>query len=100
MSRPLRWLWLALLLPALAGCAGLSELQRDQAVQIAAQARDVAVECDRPETACARPSPLRALAVQAWAQSSPDRKSTRLNSSHTRCCCWTSARTLWPRAWT
>src|SRR5690554_3543808 len=66
-----QWLWLALLLPALAGCAGLSDLQRDQAVQIAAQAREVEVECDEPATACARPSPLRALGVQAYATSGP-----------------------------
>ncbi len=71
MSPVMRWLWLALLLPALAGCAGLSDLQRGQAVHIAAQARDVAVECDQPQTTCARPSPLRALGVQALAASGP-----------------------------
>ena len=71
MSPALRWLWLALLLPALGGCAGLSQLEREQAVHIAAQARDVAVDCGRPQTACARPSPLRALAVQAHAHSAP-----------------------------
>lgn len=71
MSPVMRCLWLALLLPALAGCAGLSELQRGQAVHIAAQARDVAVECDQPQTTCARPSPLRALGVQALAASGP-----------------------------
>ncbi len=66
-----RWLWLALLLPALAGCTGLSELQRSEAVRIAAQARDATVHCDQPDTACARPSPLRALGVHAWAGSAP-----------------------------
>ena len=35
MSPALRWLWLALLLPALGGCAGLSQLEREQAVHIA-----------------------------------------------------------------
>ena len=72
MSAAWRILWLALLAPALVGCAGLSQLQREQAVQVATQARDVAIDCDRPETACARPSPLRALGVQAYAQSAPD----------------------------
>ena len=71
MSPALRWLWLALLLPALGGCAGLSQLEREQAVHIATQAREVAVDCDQPDTACARPSPLRALAVQAHARSAP-----------------------------
>ncbi|NLC59826.1 MAG: phospholipase D family protein, partial [Gammaproteobacteria bacterium] len=66
-----RWLWLALLLPALAGCTGLSELQRSEAVRIAVQARDATVHCDQPDTACARPSPLRALGVHAWAGSAP-----------------------------
>lgn len=66
-----RWLLLALLVPALGGCAGLSELQRAQAVQIAGEARDVEVDCDQPETACARPSPLRALGVQAHSNSAP-----------------------------
>ena len=71
MKAAWRALWLALLAPALVGCAGLSQLQRDQAVHVAAEAREVAVDCDRPETACARPSPLRALAVEAYAESAP-----------------------------
>lgn len=66
-----RWLLLALLVPALGGCAGLSELQRAQAVQIASEARDVVVDCDQPDTACARSSPLRALGVHAHASSAP-----------------------------
>ena len=66
-----RALWLALLAPALVGCAGLSQLQREQAVDVATEAREVATDCDTPETACARPSPLRALGVQAWAGSAP-----------------------------
>ncbi|MGY0560561.1 phospholipase D family protein [Luteimonas sp. A277] len=66
-----RWLLLALLVPALGGCAGLSELQRAQAVQIAGEAREARVDCDQPDTACARPSPLRALGVEAHAGSAP-----------------------------
>lgn len=63
----------AALLLALAGsgCAGLSSLERDQAMHIAAQARSTAIDCDDPLTACARPSPLRALGTRAFAQSAP-----------------------------
>ena len=58
---------LVALLPA---CATLSPLDRERAAHIAEQARPVEVECSRRD-ACAQPSPLRALAAEAFAQSRP-----------------------------
>jgi putative cardiolipin synthase len=66
--RRLAALALAALLPA---CATLSPAERDAAARIAAQARPVQVECDRAD-ACAQPSPLRALAADAFATSTPE----------------------------
>src|SRR5690606_22588539 len=61
---------LALLVLAGSGCASLSTLERDQAAAIAAQARSTVVACASAD-ACARPSPLRALGLQALAESQP-----------------------------
>lgn len=61
----------ALLALVASGCAGLSPLHRAQAVEVAELSRDTTIECDDVATACARPSPLRALAVQAMAASTP-----------------------------
>lgn len=52
-------------------CTGLGTLQREQAAALAAQARPVAIDCDRPD-ACAQASPLRELGVDAMAASTPD----------------------------
>ncbi|NZA26155.1 phospholipase D family protein [Luteimonas sp. SJ-92] len=71
MKRAPRMLLAGLLALSAAGCAGLSPLQRDQATHIVAQARETAVDCDRPSTACARPSPLRQLGARAFAESAP-----------------------------
>ena len=67
MSLPLRLLLLALLLPATA-CSTLGPQKRAQAEAIAVAARDTAVDCARPDH-CATPSPLRALAGEAFAAS-------------------------------
>ncbi|CAA9337139.1 MAG: cardiolipin synthase [uncultured Lysobacter sp.] len=58
----------AALLPA---CATLTPAQRERAAQIADDARPREVNCDRAD-ACAQPSPLRSLAAQAFAESTPD----------------------------
>lgn len=59
---------LALLLGA---CASLSNAQRDRATEMVVQARDTRLTCDRAD-ACAQPSPLRALAGRAFAESTPE----------------------------
>lgn len=59
---------LAALLPA---CATLTPQQRDAAARIALDARPATLDCDRAD-ACAQPSPLRALAADAFAQSTGD----------------------------
>jgi len=61
------------LLLALLGsaCASLPQAQRERAAAIAVEARDTALTCDQPDR-CAERSPLRALAGQAFAASSPD----------------------------
>src|SRR3546814_9327731 len=69
-ARALRWALPWLLLGASA-CASLSPLQRERAVQVAAQAQSTLDTCDRAD-ACADPSPLRALGNRAYAQSSPE----------------------------
>ncbi|MDH5823274.1 phospholipase D family protein [Luteimonas sp. RD2P54] len=71
MTGTLRTLLAGLLALVASGCAGLSALQRDQATHIVAQARDTAVDCEVPATACARPSPLRELGARAFAESAP-----------------------------
>ncbi|MFC3716275.1 phospholipase D family protein [Luteimonas soli] len=69
-ARALRWLLPWLLLGASA-CTSLSPLQRERAVQVAAQAQSTLDTCERDD-ACADPSPLRALGSRAYAQSSPE----------------------------
>jgi putative cardiolipin synthase len=58
---------LAALLPA---CATLTPVQRERAAQIANDARATQLDCERAD-ACAQPSPLRALAAQAFVESTP-----------------------------
>ena len=55
----------------LAACATLSPAQREQAAGVAAQARASTVDCDAAD-ACAQPSPLRRLAGEAFATSTPE----------------------------
>ncbi|KGM54048.1 cardiolipin synthase [Lysobacter daejeonensis GH1-9] len=56
----------------LAACATLSPAQRDQAATVAAQARAATtVDCAAAD-ACAQPSPLRRLAGEAFAASTPE----------------------------
>ncbi|GAA5066982.1 phospholipase D family protein [Lysobacter panacisoli] len=62
---------LALLALALSACASLSNAQRDRASEIVVAARSTQVECERRD-ACAQPSPLRALAARAFAESTPE----------------------------
>ena len=67
-------LWrVAVLLLALAGsaCATLSPAERDRAYAIALEARAGAVACNEPD-ACADASPIRDLAGQAFAESTPE----------------------------
>lgn len=61
-----------LVLALLGGCASLSAAQHERAAAIAAAARDTRVDCDRPDR-CALPSPLHALAGEAFADSTPQR---------------------------
>ena len=61
---------LPLLLVVLAGCASLPPQQLERSVAIAAAARTATVDCDRQD-ACAAPSPLRAMAAEVLAASSP-----------------------------
>ncbi|MFT3761337.1 MAG: phospholipase D-like domain-containing protein [Pseudoxanthomonas sp.] len=63
----LRFLLLAAPLTG-AGCASLSDAQRDQAAAVAAQARSQVVDCAAAD-ACAQPSPLRELDARAAAES-------------------------------
>ena len=58
---------LILLLPA---CVGLSNAQRARAEAVAVQAQSTQITCDAPGH-CARPSPLRELAADAFAASTP-----------------------------
>ncbi|GAB3101385.1 phospholipase D family protein [Lysobacter terrae] len=55
---------------ALAACASLSPAQRDHSARIIAAARPVTVDCEALNK-CAQPSPLRDLATQALAESTP-----------------------------
>lgn len=55
---------------ALGGCASLSSTQRDQATAMVVAARPAQLDCQRPDH-CAQPSPLRALAGRAFAESTP-----------------------------
>jgi len=61
----------ALLALSCSACGGLSQLQRQEATRIAAEARATAIECTRQD-ACATPSPLRELGIQARTASTPD----------------------------
>ena len=61
----------ALLALCCSACTGLSALQREQAAQVALEARSQQVDCDAPD-ACARPSPLLELGTRAHAESAPD----------------------------
>lgn len=60
-----------LLALACGACAGLRPAQRAHVAQLVANARSTALTCDRAD-ACARPSPLHALAARAFAESTPD----------------------------
>lgn len=62
----------ALLALALSACASLTPAQRDRASAIAEAARPRQLDCLAPDH-CAQPSPLRDLATQALAQSTPDK---------------------------
>src|SRR5690606_26415581 len=68
-----RWtrVLLACLVLATGACTSLSPLQRERALEVAARAQSTLDTCDRAD-ACADPSPLRALATRAYAQSSPE----------------------------
>ncbi|MCM2337943.1 MAG: phospholipase D-like domain-containing protein, partial [Lysobacter sp.] len=55
----------------LSACATLSPAQRDRAAEVAAQARTATLDCAQAN-ACAQPSPLRRLAGEAFAASTPD----------------------------
>jgi phosphatidylserine/phosphatidylglycerophosphate/cardiolipin synthase-like enzyme len=59
------------LLLATTACTSLSPLQRDRALQVAAQAQSTVDTCERAD-ACADPSPLHALGTRAYADSSPE----------------------------
>jgi len=61
---------LPLLLLVLSGCASLPPQQLERSVAIAAAARSTEVDCDRQD-ACAAPSPLRGMAAEVLAASSP-----------------------------
>ena len=79
----------ALLALCCSACTGLSTLQRDQAAQVAVQARAQHVDCEAPD-ACARPSPLLERGARAHAESAPGRRAT------TRCCSNTARTRCWP----
>ena len=53
------------------GCASLSQVERERAVGIAVQARQSTTTCDQADN-CALPSPLRALAGEAFSRSADD----------------------------
>ncbi|NYZ61413.1 phospholipase D family protein [Luteimonas deserti] len=56
---------------ATTACTTLSPARRDAAAHIAVAARETAVVCERAD-ACATPSPLRALGIDALARSTPE----------------------------
>ncbi|NLA66832.1 MAG: phospholipase D family protein [Gammaproteobacteria bacterium] len=70
MKALLRLLALACALGA-AGCATLSPEQAEAAARIAGEAQAVEVDCDRAD-ACATPSTLRSMGVEAMAASTPE----------------------------
>lgn len=72
MNRCLRVILAATLALAATGCMSLSPAKRAQAMDVATRSQAVAIDCDQPQTACARPSPLRALGLDAYARSAPD----------------------------
>ncbi|MFC0676463.1 phospholipase D family protein [Lysobacter korlensis] len=67
----LQRLALASLIALLPACATLTPAQREHAARLVLEARPQQVDCDRAD-ACAQPSPLRALAAEAFAQSTPE----------------------------
>lgn len=71
MSRALRLLWPVLLL-SLVSCASLDPQQMRRSEAIAEAARSTTVDCDRAD-ACAVPSPLRVMAAEVLAASTPER---------------------------
>ena len=70
MGRALRLLLLAATLASTA-CTTLSPAKRDAAAHIAVAARSTEIVCERAD-ACATPSPLRELGVDAIARSTPE----------------------------
>ena len=66
----LRWLWILVLAGSCSGCMTLSTTQREQAAQIAVQARSTTIHCTRAD-ACAQDSSLRDLGSRAFAESTP-----------------------------
>ncbi|MCF7222902.1 phospholipase D family protein [Marilutibacter chinensis] len=70
-SRRIRLLAVAWLALSLGACASLSGAQRDRAQAIAMDARSSEIACAE-EDACAEPSPLRELAADAFAASTPE----------------------------
>ena len=62
---------IALLALGLSACASLSGAQREQAAQIVAAARPTTLACTAPDN-CAQPSPLRARAMRALSESTPE----------------------------
>lgn len=53
------------------GCATLSDTQRERAATIASGSRSQTIDCQQDDH-CARPSPLQALGVDAFATSTPE----------------------------
>jgi phosphatidylserine/phosphatidylglycerophosphate/cardiolipin synthase-like enzyme len=74
VNRFVRLCLLVALLP-LAACSTLSHAERERAVAVAAAARSQDLECEAADR-CAQPSPLRALAGQAFVETaaSPDQQ--------------------------
>lgn len=70
-SRLVRLLAVTVLALSTAACASLSGAQRDRAQAIAVQARSTELSCAAAD-ACAEPSPLRELAAEAFAASTPE----------------------------
>jgi len=62
---------LAALVLAGAGCASVPQAQRERAAALVEAARATTLDCDQPD-ACARPSPLHALAARAFVEATPE----------------------------
>ncbi len=65
-----RWPWFAALALVLCSCSSLRPRDLDRAQALAVSTRSIALDCTAAD-ACAQPSPLRALADRALAQSTP-----------------------------